>query len=49
MNVSVLWLMYNTFDRCCYEVVYAVSIGKNVLCVYNEDANVSAMVRGNKQ
>jgi len=32
-----------------YEVGYAVSIGKNVLCVYNEDANVSAMVRGNKQ
>ena len=32
-----------------YEVGYAVSIGKNVLCVYNEDANVSAMVRGNRR
>ena len=32
-----------------YEVGYAVSKGKNVLCVYREDANVSAMVRGNKQ
>lgn len=32
-----------------YEVGYAVSRGKRVLCVYREDANVSAMVRGNKQ
>ena len=32
-----------------YEVGYAVSRGKQVLCVYREDANVSAMVRGNKQ
>lgn len=32
-----------------YEVGYAVSRGKHVLSVYNEDANVSAMVRGNKQ
>jgi nucleoside 2-deoxyribosyltransferase len=32
-----------------YEVGYAVSKGKHVLCVYREDANVSAMVRGNKQ
>ncbi len=32
-----------------YEVSYAVSQGKNVICVYREDANVSAMVRGNKQ
>jgi nucleoside 2-deoxyribosyltransferase len=32
-----------------YEVSYAVSKGKHVLCVYREDTNVSAMVRGNKQ
>ena len=32
-----------------YEVGYAVSISKHVICVYREDANVSAMVRGNKQ
>lgn len=32
-----------------YEVGYAVSKGKHVLCVYREDGNVSAMVRGNKQ
>ena len=32
-----------------YEICYAVSKGKNVLCVYRDDANVSAMVRGNKR
>lgn len=32
-----------------YEVGYAVSKGKDILCVYREDANVSAMVKGNKQ
>lgn len=32
-----------------YEVGYAVSRSKHVLCVYRDDANVSAMVRGNKQ
>lgn len=31
-----------------YEICYAVSKGKHVLCVYREDANVSAMVRGNR-
>jgi nucleoside 2-deoxyribosyltransferase len=30
-----------------YEICYAVSKGKKVLCVYREDANISAMVRGN--
>jgi nucleoside 2-deoxyribosyltransferase len=30
-----------------YEICYAVSKGKKVLCIYREDANVSAMVRGN--
>lgn len=30
-----------------YEICYAVSKGKKVLCTYKEDANVSAMVRGN--
>ena len=32
-----------------YEVGYSVSKGKDILCVYREDANVSAMVKGNKQ
>ena len=32
-----------------YEIGYAVSKGKCVLCIYSEDANVSAMVRGNRQ
>ena len=32
-----------------YEIGYAVSKGKHVLCIYREDANVSAMVRGNRQ
>lgn len=32
-----------------YEICYAALMGKNVLCVYRDDANVSAMVRGNKQ
>jgi nucleoside 2-deoxyribosyltransferase len=30
-----------------YEICYAVSKGKKVLCIYREDANASAMVRGN--
>lgn len=30
-----------------YEICYAVSKGKKVLCIYRENANVSAMVRGN--
>ncbi len=30
-----------------YEICYAVSKGKRVLCIYNEGANVSAMVLGN--
>ena len=30
-----------------YEICYAVSKGKQVLCIYRDDANVSAMVRGN--
>lgn len=35
-----------------YEIGYAVSKGKHVLCIYSKyskDANVSAMVRGNRQ
>jgi nucleoside 2-deoxyribosyltransferase len=32
-----------------YEICYAALNGKNVLCVYRDDANVSAMVRGNKR
>jgi nucleoside 2-deoxyribosyltransferase len=32
-----------------YEVGYALSKGKDILCIYREDANVSAMVKGNKQ
>jgi len=32
-----------------YEIGYAVSKGKLVLCIYREEANVSAMVRGNRQ
>ncbi len=31
-----------------YEICYAVSKGKRVLCVYKQGANVSAMVLGNK-
>jgi nucleoside 2-deoxyribosyltransferase len=31
-----------------YEICYAVSKGKKVLCIYRDDANVSAMVKGNK-
>ncbi len=31
-----------------YEICYAVSKGKRVLCIYNEGANVSAMVLGNR-
>lgn len=30
-----------------YEICYAVSKGKKVMCLYKEDSNVSAMVRGN--
>lgn len=30
-----------------YEICYAVSRGKQVLCIYREEANVSAMVMGN--
>jgi len=30
-----------------YEICYAVSKGKQVLCIYRDDANASAMVRGN--
>ena len=30
-----------------YEICYAVSKGKRVVCVYKEGANVSAMVLGN--
>jgi nucleoside 2-deoxyribosyltransferase len=32
-----------------YEICYAISKNKLVLCVYMEDANVSAMVRGNRR
>jgi len=32
-----------------YEICYALSKGKLVSCVYMEDANVSAMVRGNSR
>lgn len=32
-----------------YEIGYAVSKGKRVLCIYREETNVSAMVRGNRQ
>ncbi|MCZ7400761.1 MAG: nucleoside 2-deoxyribosyltransferase [Candidatus Methanoperedens sp.] len=32
-----------------YEICYAVSKRKKVLCIYREDANVSAMVRGNNR
>lgn len=31
-----------------YEICYAVSKGKRVLCVYNKGASVSAMVLGNE-
>jgi nucleoside 2-deoxyribosyltransferase len=31
-----------------YEICYAVSKGKRVVCVYKEGTNVSAMVLGNK-
>ncbi len=31
-----------------YEICYAVSKGKRVLCLYKEGTNVSAMVLGNK-
>lgn len=31
-----------------YEICYAVSKGKRVLCIYMEGANVSAMVLGNR-
>ncbi len=31
-----------------YEICYAVSRGKLVLCLYKESANVSAMVMGNR-
>jgi len=31
-----------------YEICYAVSRGKRVLCVYKEGTNVSAMVLGNR-
>ena len=31
-----------------YEICYAVSKGKRVLCVYKEGTNVSAMVLGNR-
>ncbi len=31
-----------------YEICYAVSKGKHVLCVYKEGTNVSAMVLGNE-
>lgn len=30
-----------------YEICYAVSRGKKVLCIYRADTNVSAMIRGN--
>lgn len=30
-----------------YEICYAVSKEKKVLCIYREDAKVSAMIRGN--
>lgn len=32
-----------------YEIGYAISKGKLVLCIHREDANVSAMVRGNRR
>ncbi len=31
-----------------YEISYAVSRGKRVICLYKEGTNVSAMVRGNR-
>ncbi|MBU4491611.1 MAG: hypothetical protein KKD69_04020 [Euryarchaeota archaeon] len=31
-----------------YEICYAVSKGKRVLCLYKKGTNVSAMVLGNK-
>ncbi len=31
-----------------YEICYAVSKGKPVLCLYQQDTNVSAMVLGNR-
>ncbi len=31
-----------------YEICYAVSRGKKVLCIYKEHTTISAMVRGNK-
>jgi len=32
-----------------YEIGYAVSKCKHVICIYSRDSNVSAMVRGNKR
>lgn len=32
-----------------YEICYSVSKGKRVLCLYKEEANVSAMVLGNRR
>lgn len=32
-----------------YEICYAVSKGKRVVCVYKEEASVSAMVLGNRR
>ena len=32
-----------------YEICYAVSRGKRVLCIYKEGTNVSAMVLGNRR
>jgi nucleoside 2-deoxyribosyltransferase len=31
-----------------YEICYAILKGKQVLCIYRDDANASAMVKGNK-
>ena len=31
-----------------YEIGYAESINKDIICVYEKDANVSAMIRGNQ-
>ena len=30
-----------------YEISFAQSLGKKIICIYNENINVSAMIRGN--
>ena len=31
-----------------YEICYAENIGKRIICMYNEEVNISAMIGGNK-